>query len=558
MPQPLTPLQHTRPTSTQLGASLSTQERLQMNSLRPVSRSGNGAAEYQNDVEGDATEESLDARVQRLGRERPGVFLTAWSEVAFVFSIIMSQLLTEYFVSGFTLLLPTVIRELDIPQASTVWPATAFSLVIASTLMVFGRLGDMFGGYPVFIGGLSWLLIWSIITGFSTSSIMLNVCRALQGLGAAAALPTGIQIMGSTYRSGPRKNLVFAIYGFFGGIFFAGLIGQYTRWGFYFWIGAIMTAITLTSSSYAIRPDQAQAVKERPQMDYLGAMTIVIGLVLLVLSITQSAHATAGWRTPYILVCFILAVISLSATGYVEARVATHPLLPASIFCTPSMTPLLFALLLLFGSWGIFSVYGTLYFQNIMSASPLQVVAWYVPLGVAGLLLSILEGFILHLVPARLLLGISGLGALGSQLLLELMPGANANYWAWIFPATILSTIGIDLSVILMTVFITTTFPSAQQGLAGGVLNSVLQLGVALTLGLTDIVQSATVGQVGLARSYKNTFWFGIAVSGMGLILMLVWGRIPKATSELSPEEKAELVQVAEHEGQEGVTRSDP
>ncbi|KAK3669821.1 hypothetical protein LTR78_010279 [Recurvomyces mirabilis] len=412
---------------------------------------------------------------------------------------------------------------------------TAFSLVIASTLMVFGRLGDMFGGYPVFIGGLAWLLIWSIITGFSTSSIMLNVCRALQGLGAAAALPTGIQIMGSTYRPSQRKNLVFAVYGtsavvgFYGGMFFAGLIGQYTRWGYYFWVGAIMIGITLASSLYAIQPDQAQKVEGRPQMDYLGAITVVIGLVLLVFSITQSAHATAGRRTPYIIVCFILAVISLSAAVYVEARVASHPLLPASIFHTRSMTPLLFALLLLFGSWGIFSVYGTF----------------------------ILEGFILHLVPARLLLGISGLGALGSQLLLAFIPGANANYWARVFPATILSTIGIDLSVILMTVFITTTFPSAQQGLAGGVLNSVLQLGVALTLGLTDIVQSATVDQVGLARSYKDTFWFGVGVSGIGLILMLVWGKIPKATSELTPEERAELVQVAEDELQDDVVQSD-
>lgn len=61
------------------------------------------------------------------------------------------------------------------------------------------------------------------------------------------------------------------------------------------------------------------------------------------------------------------------------------------------MKPLLLALFFLYGTWGIFSVYGTLYFQNIMGATPLQVVAWYVPLGVAGLLLSVLEGFILHM-----------------------------------------------------------------------------------------------------------------------------------------------------------------
>lgn len=166
------------------------------------------------------TEESLQVRIERLGRERSTTFTTLWSEISFVFSITMSQFLTEYFVSGFTVILPTLIRELDIPQASSVWPATAFSLVIASTLLVFGRLGDMWGGYAVFLGGLVWLLTWSIIAGLSINSLMLVFCRALQGVGAAAFLPAGVMLMGSLYRPGPRKNLVFAIYGTFSSLRF--------------------------------------------------------------------------------------------------------------------------------------------------------------------------------------------------------------------------------------------------------------------------------------------------------------------------------------------------
>lgn len=210
------------------------------------------------------------------------------------------------------------------------------------------------------------------------------------------------------------------------------------------------------------------------------------------------------------------------------------------------MLPLCVAICLLYGTWGIFSVYGTLYFQNVMSVSPLQVVAWYAPLGIAGLLLSIAEGFILHLVPGRILLIISGLGATGSQLLLALMPLEKANYWAWVFPATMMSTIGIDLATILRTVFVTTTFPAAQQGLAGAVVNSVLQLGVALTVGLTDIIQSKKMSEVGLARSYKCTFWFGVGAGALSLAIMIVWGKVAKATSGLTADEKAELLQEVE------------
>jgi MFS family permease len=491
-------------------------------------------------------EESLEARIERLGRERPPTFKTIWSEIAFVFSITMSQLLTEYFVSGFPVILPTLIRDLDIPQASSVWPATAFSLVIASTLLVFGRLGDMWGGYPVFLWGLGWLLTWSVIAGFSINTLMLDFCRALQGLGASAFLPTGVMLMGSLYRPGPRKNLVFALYGtsavvgFFVGIFVAGIVGQFLRWGFYFWIGAILSAITLGTSIFSIPNYRKERVQNNIKMDWFGAAAIVSGLVLVVFAITESAHAEKGWRTPYIPTLFVLGCLSLFLAVYIEGWVAELPLLPADIFAVPAMTPLILALFMLYGTWGIFSVYGTLYFQNIMGATPLQVVAWYVPLGVAGLILSTIEGFVLHLVPGRILLFISGLGAVGSQLLLALVP-EGGSYWAWIFPATILSTIGIDLSTILMTVFITTHFPSSSQGLAGGVINSVLQLGVALCLGLTDIIQSSTVEEAGLRRSYKNTFWFGVAVGSLSLLLITIWGKIPKAKSDLTADEKAEL-----------------
>ncbi|KAH6977465.1 major facilitator superfamily-domain-containing protein [Ilyonectria sp. MPI-CAGE-AT-0026] len=498
-----------------------------------------------------AVDETLQARIERLGRERPPIFTTRWSEIIFVFSISMSQFLTEYFVSGFTVILPTLITELNIPQAASVWPATAFSLVIASTLLVFGRLGDMWGGYPVFMWGLAWLLAWSIIAGFSINPLMLDFCRALQGLGAAAFLPTGVMLMGSLYRPGPRKNLVFAVYGtsavfgFFGGILMAGIVGQFKRWGFYFWIGAILTAITLLTSVLSIpRPHSKDQTPSKAKMDYPGAITIVCGLILVVFSILQSAHAPAGWRTPFIPVCLILGVSLLLAAAYIETRVSAQPLLPASIFTTPCMSPLLLALFLLYGTWGIFSVYGTLYFQNIMSASPLQVVAWYVPLGLAGLILSVIEGFILHLVPGRVLLIISGLGAVGSQLLIALIP-LGGSYWAWIFPAVILSTVGIDLSTILMTVFVTTTFPTAQQGLAGSVINSVLQLGVAFVLGLTDIIQSATVDEAGLGKSYKNTFWFGVGAAAASLLILTIWGKVPKASSDLTADEKAELLEEA-------------
>ena len=214
--------------------------------------SGDTAIPYKSSLENTARieGESEAARIERLGRQRPQNLGSLWKEIGFVFSIVMSQALTEYFVSGFTILIPTVVTALDIPPAAVTWPASAFSLVVSCCLLPFGRLADMYGGFPVYIAGNVWYCVWSLITGFSQNEIMLDVCRGLQGLGPAAFLPASLTLLGNMYRPGPRKNMVFSIYGamapfgFFIGIFFAGIAGRYLDWRWYFYIGTILAFLT--------------------------------------------------------------------------------------------------------------------------------------------------------------------------------------------------------------------------------------------------------------------------------------------------------------------------
>lgn len=131
----------------------------------------------------------------------------------------------EYFVSGFAVVLPVIINDLVIPESSSTWPASAYSLTFSAFLLPFGRLADKYGRQPIFILGLLWLVIWSLIVGFSQNQYMLDVCRGLQGLGPAAFMPSGVMLLGTNHRPGLRKNMVFSIYSscaavwFFTGIF---------------------------------------------------------------------------------------------------------------------------------------------------------------------------------------------------------------------------------------------------------------------------------------------------------------------------------------------------
>ncbi|TVY67355.1 Drug resistance protein, partial [Lachnellula suecica] len=494
-----------------------------------------------------AVEESMEARIERLGRQRPEAFKSLWAEIGFVFSISMSQVLSEYFVSGFTVILPTLAKDLHIPAASSTWPASAFSLTVASFLLIFGRVADMKGGYPVYVAGLVWLTIWSLIAGFSTNEIMLNFCRALQGLGPAAFLPSSVMILGSTYRPGPRKNLVFSIYGacapmgFFVGIFFAGLTAEYTTWGWYFWVGTALAAITALTSYLCIPSDIAEKrnAPVQPKMDWLGATLIVTGLILFTFAIIDSSHAPQQWRTPYIYTLFIIGSLLLLAAAFYESRIATHPLLPSSLFKVPRMPALIIALFLTYGSLGIFLLYATFYMSSIMSGTPLQIVAWYVPMALGGCIISTFGGFVLHLLPGTLLITIAGTSWIIAPLLFAIAP-VGANYWAYIFPAMVCATVGIDITFNVANIFITTSLPRKEQGLAGAVIMLLLHLGVAVCLGFADIVNTYTLPSLGEKGSYDAVFWFEVACAAMALVVLVCFVKIERARSELTVEEKME------------------
>jgi hypothetical protein len=177
--------------------------------------------------------------------------------------------------------------------------------------------------------------------------------------------------------------------------------------------------------------------------------------------------------------------------------------------------------------------------QNIMGATPLQVVAWFAPMITGGLILSTLGGFVLHIIPGTVLLIVSGLGWVGAALLFALAP-QDANFWAFVFPSMICATIGIDLTYNISNIFITSNMPSERQGLAGALINSVLHLGIATLLGFSDVTQAGTA-RFGLKKSYQTVFWFEVGCSALALLILVVFVRLESARSEMTADEKREV-----------------
>ncbi|CAA9961286.1 Major facilitator superfamily transporter [Pyrenophora teres f. maculata] len=488
--------------------------------------------------------------LERLGRERPPSFRSLPHEFGFCFALLGSMFIAEYMVSGFSILLPPLSVSLSIPPNAKTWPSSVFSLITGSFLLPFGRLADMYGGYTVFNLGLAWFVLWSIIAGFSQNYQMLIACRALQGFGPAAFLPSGIMLLGSIYRPGPRKNLVFSLYGafapvgFFMGIFLAGVTAQFLTWRWWFWIGSIILAIVALASYLCIpklggQSEEEWNTKNTITMDWWGAATVVPGIVLVVFALTDGSHAPDGWATPYIPVTFVLGIALLAVFIYIEGWVAEQPFLPGSMFRVKGMKPLTLALFLFYGTFGIFIFYASFYIEDVVGASPLLTAAWFTPMCVGGLVLSTIGGLILHLLPGRILLLISGTAFIITPLLFAILPH-KFNYWAYVFPTMICATLGIDITYNVSNIFITTSLPKAQQGLAGSFMNSLLFLGIAVFLSFADLVVSETEDR-GKKKSYQYAFWMATGLAGAGLIIMFLGVNIGKAESELTIEEKEEL-----------------
>ena len=203
-------------------------------------------------------------------------------------------------------MLPSLADDIGIPARSASWPSSAFALTTGCSLLFFGQLSDKYGGLAVFVGGLAWHLIWAIVAAFSHSEIMIDVCRALQGFGPAAFLSAGIMLLGSTYRPGCRKNLIFSIsgasapVGFFLGILVSGISGQLLSWRWYFWIGIILLFLAFIAG-WACVP---RAIRRKPphpeiEIDWLCAVLLAGSLILIFFAINDCGHAVDGWRAQW-------------------------------------------------------------------------------------------------------------------------------------------------------------------------------------------------------------------------------------------------------------------
>ena len=414
------------------------------------------------------------------------------------------------------------------------WLIAAYSLTVGTFILLAGRFGDVFGYKRMLIIGFSWFSIWSMIAGLAVYSnhVLFTFARVLSGIGPAICLPNGLAVLGASYAPGPRKAMVFAIFGatapggaVIGGIF-AGVFNL-AWWPWAFWSFAIVLACIALVGSYAIpEPPKkfAKAIKGRElitELDLLGGLTGVTALILINFAWNQSGVVT--WAKAYVYVCLILGLLFAAAFFFIELRIASSPLIPFAALSTD----VAFVLACVACGWSCFGIwvyYIWQFFEILRDASPLLAATYSIPIAISGAIASVTTGLLLGRLRPAWVMTIALTAFTVGTVLIATAP-VDQTYWAQSFVCLIIIPWGMDMSFPAATLILSDAVAKKHQGIAASLVSTVVNYSISLALGFAGTIE-AHVNHGGktpeeLLSGYRGAWYFAIGIAGFGLFLSL-------------------------------------
>ncbi|THW82359.1 drug resistance protein [Aureobasidium pullulans] len=456
---------------------------------------------------------------------------------ALVVTLTGAAFLNTLTVQAVVIVLPTIGKALDIPVARQQWIVSAYSLSFGCFLLLWGRLADVYGKRLIFILGSLWVAILTLINPFATNEIAFDLLRGLQGIGAAANVPTAIALISATFPSGSARNYAFSIYasgapmGSIMGNLLGGLVAQYGSWRWIFWILSIM-AFIVTAAGYFIipklPPQPASDVKS--SIDWIGAFLVTVGVLVLLFAMAEGN--VVGWSRPYIPVLIVLSVLFIVTFVfwqlYLEQRSERQPLMKVTMFKRTRVSAAMLAMAVFFSAFNNYLIFSTYFYQEYLGLSAIQTTVRFVPTGVVGILTILVTSRALARVPINILL-MWGMACVGlanlfdaAQLsrgsppqradlwrlfyLRESFPARimltetsmkavpippTETYWAYGFPAMCLAVFGADTLFPALLVLVAHNLPPEDQALGGGLINALGQIGRAVGLAIGTAIQVA-------------------------------------------------------------------
>jgi EmrB/QacA subfamily drug resistance transporter len=429
--------------------------------------------------------------------------------------------------------LPSIQIDLEMSNSNLQWIVNAYALLFGGFLLLGGRAGDLIGRKRVFLAGVVLFTLASLLCGLAQSELWLIVARGVQGLGAALVAPAALSIVTTTFREGADRTKAMGVWAAIAvgggavGLVLGGFLTETFSWPWIFFVNVPVGIVAFVLSLRFV-PESKDENLHR-SFDVAGAVTVTGGLVALVYGIVRSSQV--GWGSTEVIGTLALAAVLLIGFLLIERR-SVEPLVRLSIFAVRTIRGANVVMFIV--ACGLFAMFffNTLYLQRVLGYSPLEAGLAFLPF-TAGIIIG--AGISQKLVPAigarevpivGLIMAIAGL-----LLFLRLTP--DGEYLVDLLPGIMLTSIGMGLTFVPVTLIATSGIPDSDAGLASGLFNTSQQIGGALGLAILSTIATSTttgviedLGRPPTEADTANALVDGFHIAWLGSALFLAAGAV--------------------------------
>ncbi|HVQ96691.1 MAG TPA: MFS transporter [Mycobacteriales bacterium] len=446
--------------------------------------------------------------------------------------------------------LPSIEADLGFSSQDLQWVLSAYALTFGGLLLLGGRAADLLGRRRVFMVGLGFFTVASLICGLAWSPGSLIAARGFQGIGAAIMTPTAMSILSTTFEEGAERNKALGVWGAMAGLggtagwLIGGPLTDGPGWPFIFYINIPVGVAGILLSPVLLRDSRVSTA--RRSYDPFGALSVTAAMGLLVYAVVD-APAT-GWSDPRTIGLFAGSALLLAVFVAIEAR-AKAPLLPLRFLRSRTIVGANL------GTF-VFSAVGyalpfvlTLYAQQVLGYSAAKF-GWssiVLPLGVvvgatAGQSLALKVGF--RPVASAGFVLLAGSGLYLTQV------SVGGSYFGDIFIGLALAGPGLGLAFVTLSIAALAGVADHESGLASGLSNTSFQIGGAVGVAVASTIVISHTGDfiaangpgnmpLALTEGFQAGFATNIVFAAIGLAIVLaLLGRPRKAP------ERAEQIEI--------------
>jgi EmrB/QacA subfamily drug resistance transporter len=422
--------------------------------------------------------------------------------------------------------LPSIQRDLHASVSGLQWTVDAYTVVVASFLMLAGSTGDRVGRRRTFQVGLATFTVGSALCSLAPGLGWLVAFRMVQAVGGSMLNPVAMSIIANTFTDARERARAIGIWGAVFGVSMAlgpvigGALVASVGWRGIFWVNIPVgiAAIILTA---LVVPESRAAHPRR--LDPVGQVLIIVMLASLTYAIIEGPRL--GWGSPAILGLFAVSAAAGAGLAIYEPR-RTEPLLDLRFFRSAPFSGAVVIAISAFASLGGFLFLNTLYLQDVRQLSALHAGLYTLPMAAMTALLAPLAGRITGNRGPRIPLVAAGVMMTAGALLLSSATAATSV--GWLFLAYVAFGAGNGMVNPPISNTAVSGMPRAQAGVAAAVASTSRQVGSSLGVALAG--SAVTTGFVHASHAgWLIIAGFGVLVLVTGLVTSGRWAQATAA-----------------------------